>query len=101
MLSTSDSAGLLAFAARELATLQRYRFGLRTSDFLICRVCGVYVGAVFADGAGRFGIVNLRALQPLPEGLKEPIAVSYDNESVVERMARRSMRWTPLRGESL
>jgi hypothetical protein len=100
-LSTSDAVGSLAFYARDPAVVQRYRFGLRTADFLICRECGVYVGAVFASGGNRFGILNLRALQPLPDALKEPIPVSYDNETMYERVKRRSARWTPLLSESL
>jgi hypothetical protein len=101
VLSTSDPEGSLAFYARDPAVVQRYGFGLCTADFLICRECGVYVGAVFASGGHRFGILNLRALQALPEALKEPIPMSYDNETMSERVARRSARWTPVLRESL
>ena len=41
-LSTSDPAGTIAFAATEADQLQRYRFGLKTADFLLCRRWTLY-----------------------------------------------------------
>jgi hypothetical protein len=100
-LSTSDPAGSLAFAANDAVLLQRYRFGLRTADFLICRCCGVYVGAVFASAERRFGVFNIRVLRPMPEGLPAAVPVSYEGETAPERAARRAVRWTPLDDDSL
>lgn len=42
-LTSSDPAGSLSFHASDLSRLQRYRFGARTADFLICRHCGAYL----------------------------------------------------------
>ena len=100
-LSTSDPAGSLAFQAVQSSALQRYRFGIQTADFLICRICGVYVGAICDAAAGRVGIVNVRALRPLPEGLPTPVSMQYDGEAPAERLSRRTGRWTPLRADSL
>jgi hypothetical protein len=100
-LSTSDPAGSLAFQAVRIDALQRYRFGRQTADFLICRICGVYIGATCAGAPGRFGIVNVRALRPIPQGLSAPTSMHYDDESPTERLARRAIRWTPLRADSL
>ena len=101
MLSTSDPAGSLAFQSVQGSALQRYRFGSRSADFLICRTCGVYIGAICAGATGRFGIVNVRTLRPFPDGLPAPTSMSYDDESPGERLARRAARWTPLRADSL
>ena len=101
MLSTSDPAGSLAFQSVQGSALQRYRFGSRSADFLICRTCGVYIGAICAGATGRFGIVNVRTLRPFPDGLPAPTSTSYDDESPGERLARRAARWTPLRADSL
>ena len=49
--------------------LQRYRFGQRTADFLLCRECGVYIGAEMQADEGRFGIINVNALRPIPADL--------------------------------
>lgn len=95
-LSTSDPQGTLDFAIREPGLLQRYRFGGRTADFLLCRRCGGYVGAqMIADGR-TFGIVNLHALREPPAGLPLAVAMSYDGEAARERQERRVRRWTPV-----
>lgn len=101
ILSTSDPAGSLAFQAVQSGALQRYRFGSQSADFLICRICGVYVGATCAGAPGRFGIVNVRALTPFPQGLPPPTSMHYEDESPGERLSRRAARWTPLQAASL
>jgi hypothetical protein len=84
------------FFERSAGALSRYRFGQRTADFLLCRNCGVYLGAVISTGRGRFGIVNLNAMRDRPSGLPEPAATDYGSESAGERIARREQRWTPV-----
>jgi hypothetical protein len=95
-LSWSDPDGRLAFVERETGALERYRFGLRTADFLLCRRCGVYIGAEIATHEGRFGIVNTRALTDPPDDLPEAQPMDYDAEDVAARIARRTTRWTPI-----
>src|ERR1700757_4082953 len=60
--TTSDPAGRLTFHVGAAEALQRYQFGLKTADFLICRRCGVYVGAQIETAQGAFGIVNTLAM---------------------------------------
>jgi hypothetical protein len=98
-LSTSDPAGLLAFNAAEPARLERYRFGLKTADFLLCNRCGVYLGATIAVERGRYGIINVNALTVLPAQIAQPKPMSYEGESRAQRSLRREQRWTPLHGE--
>lgn len=74
--------------------LQRYRFGMRITDFLLCRCCGVYIGAEIETKAGHFGIINVHALRPVPGGLRPAVAMDYGFESQAERMARREARWS-------
>lgn len=93
-LSTSDPAGTLTF--HESPSVRHYRFGQRTADFLLCSVCGVYVGATIATPRGGFGIVNVHALKPPPGDLRAAEPMSYEGESVAARIARREARWTPL-----
>lgn len=95
-LSTSDPNGELEFEARDPALLHRYRFGGRTADFLLCRRCGVYVGAQMAADGRAFGIVNVRALAERPPGLPAAAAMSYDGETDAARRSRRMQRWTPV-----
>ena len=60
--TTSDPAGRVFFRIREETALVRYRFGLRTADFLVCRNCGVLLGAVLTSPRGQFATLNVRAL---------------------------------------
>jgi hypothetical protein len=76
-------------------SLNRYRFGLETADFLLCRECGVYIGALIETENGQFGIINTHALTETPEKLANPGPMRYDSEDVSGRVARREERWTP------
>lgn len=100
-LTASDPAGSLRFGTAVGDVIQRYRFGAHTADFLICRLCGAYVGATTNVGGARFGLLNVQTLQPLPPDLSRPVPMDYDGESVPVRLARRAARWTPLSPESL
>ena len=95
-LSTSDPGGRLSFRAADPGMLQRYRFALQTADFLLCRNCGVYIGAVIETPAGRFGILNIHALTSPPGDMASVAPASYDGEDANGRIARREERWTPV-----
>ncbi|HTW37910.1 MAG TPA: hypothetical protein VMD49_05010 [Steroidobacteraceae bacterium] len=97
-LTSSDPGGSLRFVIEEPGCLVRYRFGLRTAEFLLCGRCGVYLGALITTPRGRFGIVNLNALRPPLAALPPAVAVSYESEDELQRTARRETRWTPLGG---
>ena len=75
---------------------RRYRFGTRSSDFLICGRCGVYVGALADLGDGTYSVLNLNAFDDPRLALAgEPLV--YDGETAEQRAARRRQRWTPAR----
>lgn len=94
--STSDPAGSIEFTARNSELLNLYRFGQGITDFLICRRCGVYIGAFIETGQGRFGIVNVNALRPIPSDFPAPAAMEYGSETREDRVARREQRWSPV-----
>ena len=95
-MTTSDPSGRLIFHVDAAESLQRYRFGLKTADFLLCKRCGVYIGAQIETAHGAFGIVNTLAMMPVPEGLPVAAVADYGDESTRERVERREKRWTPL-----
>lgn len=95
-LSSSDPQGGLEFREHEAGTLQCYRFGGRTADFLICGRCGVYIGARMQVDGRTFGIINVHALAPPPGGLPAPAPMSYEGEDAGARRDRRLTRWTPM-----
>jgi len=95
-LTTSDPGGRLMFDIRDVDLLERYRFGLKTADFLLCKRCGVYVGAQIETFHGAFGIINTLTMMPVPDGLPVPALADYSSESSNDRVERREKRWTPL-----
>jgi hypothetical protein len=96
-LTTSDPDGSLAFHTDSAPALQRYRFGLKTADFLLCRHCGVYLGAQIETARGAFGIVNVRAIVSTSIALPDPAVADYGAEDAAARISRREKRWTPMR----
>ena len=59
-LAIADPKGEVELRVEEPEQFGRYSFGQRTIDFLLCRICGVYVGAVTRDGSLRaLVIVNV------------------------------------------
>jgi hypothetical protein len=95
--TVADPAGLVIIEARDPLAVRRYRFGLRTADYLVCGFCGVYVGAVIEAADGLRATLNVNLLDIGPSLPAEPPLVSYDGEGVSERVERRSRSWTPAR----
>ncbi|HTV51706.1 MAG TPA: hypothetical protein VME21_10970 [Steroidobacteraceae bacterium] len=100
-VSTSDPSGSLSFDSDTPQRIQRYRFGTRTAEFLICGQCGVYVGATISSSEGRFGVLNLLTLESVPAGTPAPQPMNYEGEALATRAQRRQQRWTPLAASSL
>ena len=95
--NVSDPAGQVDIAIADPSRLLRYRFGLRTADFLVCADCGVYVAAVYTEGEKAYATVNTNTFEN-PAGLPDVSgSVDYDAESESERKSRRAARWTPVR----
>ena len=94
--TTSDPGGTVRFAVRDRAALQRYRFGLKTADFLICRSCGVFVAAVMEEDGRRYATMNANAFQPPPAYDIVGAANDFGGEDVGGRIARRTAKWTPV-----
>lgn len=91
----SDPGGRASITARDEGALVRYRFGLNTADFLVCGVCGVYLGALMSEDDGRaFATLNVNAFDK--NGVfADATPVSYDAETEPARRERRRLKWTP------
>jgi hypothetical protein len=92
---TSDPRGSVTFGVSDASKLQRYRFGTMSADFWICRQCGVYVAAVLKTPRGRFATLNVNTMEDAG-GAAQAIAVSYEGETLEEKVARRERGWTPV-----
>lgn len=95
---TSDPKGSVSISVRDPEALVRYRFGHRTADFLICRRCGVYIGALMGDDGQSWFVINANALRPPPADDFPLVRADLEGEDRLARIARRKERWTPLSG---
>lgn len=93
---TSDPEGKVDFSIGDDDALLRYRFGVKSADFLVCARCGVYIGAVINGPTGVFATLNLNSMKTPVEDLREATPVSYDSEGRDDRIARRLSKWTPV-----
>jgi hypothetical protein len=91
----SDPAGKLEIALRAPADVSRYRFGLRTADFLVCRTCGVYVAAVCVIENVTYAVLNANVLEERSAFTRSLERADFDGETSAERMTRRGRTWTP------
>jgi len=95
-MNISDPEGEIVIDAAA-ADLHRYRFALRTADFLICKRCGVYVAAVMGAGDNIRSTLNIAGLR-VAAFLDAPQApIDYGAETPGDRVARRRVKWTPTR----
>jgi len=74
----------------------RYRFGSKTTDFLICGRCGVYACAIAEIDGAHYATLNLNAFDdPRPDLAAAPVC--YDGEAAGAKADRRRACWTPVR----
>jgi hypothetical protein len=95
--TTSDPAGTVTFLIVDPSLLQRYRFGTRTTDTLICRNCGIYLAAITEIDGALYAVVNVNALDDRTAFARAPEVMNYEGETAEQRIARRRVKWTPAR----
>ena len=93
-VSTSDPDGHLRVIIGNEADVSRYRFGHRTADFLICRVCGLVPVVISEADGGTIGLVDVKMMPDFPWSADELKAHDFDGETGDNRMARREANWT-------
>ena len=94
--TATDRKGRLEIKVRDASELNRYQFGLRTSEFLVCKRCGVYLAAMLTTPEGKcYATVNVNALEDRSRFTKAPVPVDYEGENAERRIARRKENWTP------
>jgi hypothetical protein len=90
-----DANGSVEFSVQDESLLSRYRWSLKTADFLVCARCGNYCGAVIAHGGQERAIVNANLLHDRMSFDRSASSVSYEGETEEGRIARRMKNWTP------
>jgi hypothetical protein len=94
--TTADPGGRIRIEIADEGGLSRYRWGLATADFLVCKRCGVYVAAVLTEGSRSWATVNTLVFDDQAPFEREAVSVSYEGESAEARVARRKKAWTPI-----
>ncbi len=94
----TDPSGDLEISVRDATLLNRYRFGLRTADFLVCGACGVYVAAFMPGADDTTGFATLMSSTLDARALyAEAAPVDFAGEDEAGRRQRRREQWTPAR----
>jgi hypothetical protein len=76
----SDPKSHVTLIATDPRQLQRYSFGLRTSDQIICRRCGVYVAMTLVDEGQVWSVINVDTLDDRALFTRTPEARDYSTE---------------------
>ena len=93
-VNISDPDGAVVIDAAE-RVVHRYRFALKTADFLICKECGVYIAAVIGAGEAIRSTINVAGLRMKEfRGIEEQ-PMRYGAEDAAARVDRRKEKWTP------
>jgi hypothetical protein len=95
-VNISDPYGEVVIDAKE-GDVIRYRFALRTADFLICKNCGVYIAAVTGEGANIRSTLNVAGVRMTEFLNVKEKPMQYGAEDAAARIARRAEKWTPTR----
>jgi hypothetical protein len=95
-ITTSDPAGRLVVTVRAPELLQRYRFALGITDFLVCRACGVYVAATMESEGRTLGVLNVNVLEEREPFRRSAEPMNYGAEDAASRTDRRAKIWMPV-----
>lgn len=90
---TSHPDARLRITVEDAAQLQRYAFGTRTADFLVCGRCGVPLVAISAIDGHDYAVVNVNAFEGFDASQLDRSRSDFDGEAVEDRLARRRSRW--------
>src|SRR3954453_269784 len=93
--TASDPNGAVEVWAEDWSEVSPYRFGTGTAEFLICRRCGVYIGASCDPASGLRAVINTNALADRARFAGAPLPHDRDGETLADRLARRAATWTP------
>jgi len=93
--AATDPAGRLRITVADGRHLERYLFGQRSAEFLVCNKCGVYVAAIQHEPEGLWATLNINTLVDASAFTQPVVAVDFSAETATARRARRKARWTP------
>ena len=90
----SDPSGHIHLTIKNKDNVSCYQFGTKTTEFLICANCGVYVSAYMAYGENTYANVMANVLLA-HESFGPGILIDYGVEDEAEKRERRRRDWAP------
>ncbi|UCH48477.1 MAG: aldehyde-activating protein [Betaproteobacteria bacterium] len=88
----TDANGKVAILVKDNSELRKHRNGSELADFLICKRCGVLVGGLYQDGAGRYATINVNSIDANEE-FGQPVPVSPKTLSAEQKKSRWKELW--------
>ncbi len=88
----SDPKGSLEIAIKDKSLMNRYRFGHKTADFIICKNCGTFMAAVCEIDGRDHAVLNIRTM-PDHNFTGDAGHNDYDAENKESRLERRAKNW--------
>ncbi|MGB2816638.1 MAG: hypothetical protein WBA53_07265 [Burkholderiaceae bacterium] len=90
---TACPAGTLNVAVGDASLVSRYAFETKTAEFHVCARCGVVPLATSTIDARDYAVVNVNTLEGIDRSMLVMSPVTFDGESVADRLARRTRNW--------
>ena len=90
----SDPSGHIHLTVKSGDVLSRYQFGTKSTEFLVCTNCGVYVSAYMPDGDRAYANVMANALHDC-DAFGPGIATDLSSEEKEGKRERRRQMWSP------
>ena len=90
---TSHPQASLVLRIADPARVERYAFGTRTADFLVCTRCGVPVAATCRIDGRDYAVVNINTFEGVDPARFDRSDSDVEGETVDDRLARRRSRW--------
>ena len=91
---TSDSeSGEVEVKIKDKKQINKYRFGTKTADFYICKICGVVPIAVSKINDNDNAVVNVNAITDPKINITKVVKTNFRGESIKKRLERRENNW--------
>jgi hypothetical protein len=90
---TSDPSATLSVTMKDSSKVSRYAFGTRTATFHVCSHCGTVPFVTSEIDGQLYAVVNVNALENLDPSTIRRAAANFEDEDVVDRLARRTRNW--------